>query len=265
VSRGRLVLKDSEKRVEMPLSPTWGGIGDSLPSRAPSYPLDWRALFAGPPPHVAPARAFSAVLLYPDDETEIEEVPTQPFVADYLQDRMEQESNLRAHLARTERVLIHNFDAVLTTCVSLDRPRDYTILYSRPDFAQKQAQALWNQLAKAGRVEWAKRIRLMSAESSRTAAYAQLYDLIYAWVPFSQFERLAQVEETALAVAGALRPGGLGFLVGPPALSQPLQANRLRLLSTEPVEALPTFRMHQTILPKARVKPDLWLVGIRKE
>ena len=264
VLQGRLVLKDGEKRVEMPLSPTWGDIGGSLPSRAPSYPLDWRALFAGPPPHVAPARAFSAVLLYPDDETEIEEAPTQPFVADYLQDTMEQDSNLRAHLARTERVLIHNFDAVLTTCVNLDRARDYTILYSRPDFAQKQAQALWNQLAKAGRVEWAKRIRLMSAESSRMAAYAQPYELIYVWVPFSQFDRLAQVEETARAVAGALRPGGLGFVVGPPALSQSLQANRLRLLYTEPVEALPTFRMHQSILPRARVKPDLWLVGIRK-
>src|SRR5207247_9702070 len=131
-------LKARENRVQMLLGPTWGDIGGALPSRAPSYPLDWRALFAGPPPHVAPARAFSAVLLYPDDGTEIEEAPTQPFVADYLQDTMEQDSNLRAHLARTERVLIHNFDAVLTTCVNLDRARDYTILYSRPDFARSE-------------------------------------------------------------------------------------------------------------------------------
>ncbi|MGH7235162.1 MAG: hypothetical protein ACREIO_02165 [Nitrospiraceae bacterium] len=265
VSQGRLVLKDGEKRVEMPLSPAWGGIGDSLASPARSYPLDWRTLFAGPPPHVAPAQAFSAVLLYPEDETEIEEAPTQPFVADYLQDTMEEESNLRAHLARSERVLIHNFDAVLTTCVNLDRPRDYTILYSRPEFAQKQAQALWNQLAKAGRVEWAKRIRLLPAESSRTAAYRQPYDLIYAWVPFPQFDRPGQVEETARAVAASLRPGGLGFVVGPQALSQSLQANRLRPLYTEPVEDLPTFRMHLSILPRARVKPGVWLFGIRKE
>ncbi|MCI0568832.1 MAG: hypothetical protein L0Z52_11715, partial [Acidobacteria bacterium] len=40
VSRERLVLKDGEKLVEMPLSPTWGDISDSLPSRSPSYPLD---------------------------------------------------------------------------------------------------------------------------------------------------------------------------------------------------------------------------------
>src|SRR5207249_1605559 len=236
-------------------APQLPGGGDPFPVfMDPPRPQEvtWLPI-AGPPPHVAPARAFSAVLLYPDDETEIEEAPTQPFVVDYLQDTMEQDSNLRAHLARTERVLIHNFDAVLTTCVNLDRARDYTILYSRPDFAQKQAQALWNQLAKAGRVEWAKRIRLMSAESARTAAYSQPYDLIYTWIPFSQFDRLAQVEETARAVAGALRPGGLGFVVGPSALSQSLQANRLRLLSTEPVETLPTFRMHQSILPSARV------------
>src|SRR5947208_14095161 len=118
---------------------------------------------------------------------------------------MEQDSNLRAHLARTERVLIHNFDAVLTTCVNLDRARDYTILYSRPDFAQKQAQALWNQLAKAGRVAWAKRIRLLSAESSRMAAYAEPYELIYASGALSSFDRLTPLEETVLAVAGALR------------------------------------------------------------
>jgi hypothetical protein len=38
----------------------------------------------------------------------------------------------------------------------------------------------------------------------------------------------------------------------------------LKLLREDPVETLPTFRMHRTILPMARLKPGLTLVQARK-
>ncbi|MBI4401724.1 MAG: hypothetical protein HY581_08845, partial [Nitrospirae bacterium] len=263
VERGMLVLKDREQRTEIPVSPSWGVIRDSPQETLPSYPVGWRALFGGPPPQVTPAQAFSSVLLYPEDDAEIEEAPTQPFVADYLQDTVEQRPDLATHLARAEQALIHNFDAALTACISLDRPRDYTILYSRPEFAQKHAQALWNQLAQARHLDWAKRIRLLPAEGYRKPAYDQQYDLIYEWMPFSHFGQATRLEEIARTIAGALRSGSLAFMVGPQALSQSLQAQRLRILQMEPVETLPTFRMHQTILPQARVKPGLLLYVVR--
>lgn len=259
VSHGLFVLKDGENRVEIPLSPTWGAVRDSPQDQVQTYPLGWRALFGGPLPQVTPSRAFSAVLLYPEDDTEIEETPTQPFVADYLQDAVEQSSELAAHLARTGQVLIHNFDVVLTTCLSLDRPRDYLVLYHRPEFAQKQAQTVWNNLAKAHCLDWAKRIKLVPSDHDRKPAYAQQYDLIYEWVPFSQFNQTLKLDETARAVAAALKPGGLAFVAGPLAMGSMLQSHRLRLLQSEPVSMLPTFRMHQTILPNARVNPGLML------
>lgn len=264
VKRGMLVLTDRDAVTEISVSPSWGTIRDSAQSGLSSYPLGWRHLFGNSVPQVTPAQAFSAVLLYPEDETEIEEAPTQPFVADYLQDQMEQHHELAAHLSRTDRVLIHNLDAVLTTCIHLDRARDYTVLYHRPEFAQKQAQGLWNQLAQTRHLEWGKGIKLLSAETYRAQVYSQQYELIYAWVPFSHFDQPTKLDETARGVAGALRAGGLALVAGPQTLSRSLQAHRLRIFQTEPVESLPTFRMHQTILPKARLKAGLTLFQAAK-
>lgn len=264
VQKGMLVLNDRDTRTELPLSPVWGTIRDSLPPRPALAPIGWRAFFGESLPKVSPAQAFSAVLLYPDDDTEIEEAATQPFVADYLQDTIEESPELAAHLARSSRVLIHNFDAALMSCIHLDRARDYAILYHRPEFAQKHAQSLWNLMARTQRLDWAKRIRLLPADRSRQEAYQQQYDVLYEWVPFSQFKHLVDLEETARAVANALTPAGVAFVVGPPTMGELLQAHRVRLARVEAVETLPTFRMHQAILPQARLKPDLTLFQIMK-
>ncbi|MGH7204665.1 MAG: hypothetical protein ACREI2_00490 [Nitrospiraceae bacterium] len=263
-----LLLKDREKRTEIPVNPSWGvrssGERDSSQDRFPTYPLSWRALFGGPLPQVTPSKAFSVVLLYPDDGAEIEEAPSQPFVADHLQDAVEQQSELSSRLARAGRVLIHNFDAAVNTCISLDGPRDYTILYHRPEFAQKQAQVLWNRFAQANRLDWAKRTTFLPAEAYQKQAYEQQYDVIYEWVPFSHFDQSMKFHDIAQAVVGALRPGGLAFIVGPRAMREPLQGQRLRLLQAEAVETLPSFRMHQTILPNARLKAELTLFHAEK-
>lgn len=266
--RASLLLKDREKRTEIPMNPSWGvrssGERDSSQDRLSTYPLSWRALFGGPLPQVTPSQAFSAVLLYPDDGTEIEEAPSQPFVADYLQDAVEQQPELASRLARAGRVLIHNFDAAVYTCISLGSPRDYTILYHRPEFAQKQAQVLWNRFAQANHLDWANRITFLPAEAYRKPAYEQQYDVIYEWVPFLRFDQSVKFHDIAQAVAGALRPGGLAFVVGPRAMHEPLQAQRLRLLQAEAVETLPSFRLHQAILPNARLKAGLTLFRVAK-
>ena len=263
VRGGVLLLKDREKRTEIPVNPSWGvrssGERDFSEGRLPVYPLGWRALFGGPLPQVTPSQAFSAVLLYPDDGTEIEEVPSQPFVADHLQDAVGQQPELVSYLARAGRVLIHNFDAAVNTCISLDGPRDYAILYHRPEFAQKQAQVLWNRFAQANRLDWVERIMFLPAEAYRKACYEQQYDVIYKWVPFLYFDQSMKLKDVTRAVAGALRSGGLAFVVGPRAMCEPLQAQRLRLIHVEAVEALPSFRMHQTILSNARLKAELTL------
>ncbi|MGH7166398.1 MAG: hypothetical protein ACREIS_12840, partial [Nitrospiraceae bacterium] len=263
VEQGMLVLRDGEKRTETFLSPTWGPVRGLPVDQLPSQPVGWRSLFTGTSPGVSPSQAFAAVLLYPEDDTEIDEAPTQPFVADYLQDVMEQDPDLRDQLNRFGQILVYNFDAALTACLHLDRPRDYTILYRRAEFAQKHAQTLWNQLVRAGHIDRAKRIRLLSAEAHEKRISARTYDQVYWWIPFSLFTGAsvpsALLTETAAAVVGALKPEGLAFIVGPEALETALRAHRLHVLKAEPVDKLPTFRMHRTILPRARVRAGLTL------
>jgi hypothetical protein len=199
------------------------------------------------------------VLLYPDDETEISEPSSQPFVADYLQDVLEARPDLAAEIRGADSVLIENFDAVVMACLGFDRPRSYTVLYHRPAFVQKQAQAIWNYLAVSGRVDQVKQIRLLSAASFSERVYGSAYHLIYAWVAFSQYDQPAKLAETIQAIGGALRPGGLAFIVGPSSIHTAFHAQGLRIIEDHAVATLPPFRMHQTILPRARLKSGLTL------
>ncbi|MGH9921941.1 MAG: hypothetical protein ACRD38_04240, partial [Nitrososphaerales archaeon] len=262
VSGETLLLKDGERRTEIRVNPSWGLrlSGERSSSQEVStYQLSWRDLFGGSMPEVTPSEAFSAVLLYPDDGTEIEEAPSQLFVTAHLQDIVEQQPEIASRLVKADRILIDNFDPVVNNCISLDGPKDYTILYHRPEFAQKQVQLLWNKFAQAGHLDWSKRIRFLPAESYRKSAYEQQYDVIYLSVPFLQFDQSMKLHDIAQAVAGALPPGGLAFVVGPYAMQGLFQVQRLRLLRIEAVESLPSFRTHRTILPNARLKPGLTL------
>lgn len=266
VTKGMIVLQDRDTKVELPVNPAWGSLQDSLVEKRPLAPSGgWTAFFEGRPPQVTPHEAFSAVLLYPEDDTEISEVASYPFVADYIQDSFEQDPRLAAHLAKATQVLIDNFDGAIATCANLDRPRNYTVLYTRPAYAQKQAQNLWSELARAQRFDFAKSISFLPTASTQEA-YRRPYDLLYVWIPFSIFSDSLKLHETVRMISAAIGQGGLAFIVGPKSLQSAFQMQpQVQVLSAEPVESLPTFRMHQTILPKARVKPDVWLVGIRKE
>ena len=259
VDQNRLILKDGNTQTDLSLSPSWGPISDSPPTQLPSYPLSWRDLFRGAPPHVDPQTAFSSVLMYPEGDSEISEPASQPFVADYLQDTLDQHYKFTHILSRTQRVLIHNFDAAIITCLTLDRPRSYTILYHRPDFAQKQAQLIWNRLVHTGHLDWARQIALYQTDNLHERAVAQGYDLIYEWVPFSQFCKPAVLSKTATVLACALGSRGLAFIVGPSKMEEILRSSGLRLIGVEAVGNLPTFHMHRSILPKGYLKSGLTL------
>jgi hypothetical protein len=272
VTKDALLLKDRDTCTEVPIQPVWGSLQESIPL-SPSLSHEgrgegegsWRSLFMDQPPVVTPQEAFSAVLLYPEDETEISELASQPFVADYLQDSFEQNPALAAAIGRADGVLIDGFDAAIATCISLDRPRSYTALYRHPAYAQKQAQALWQTFAKIRRLDWLKGISFFSAETGRSVAYGTPANLLFVWIPFAIHADALKPHEAIRTLAGAIGPGGLAFLVGPATLKSALQIQpQLQVISADPVEALPTFRMHQTILPKARLKTGLTLFHVAK-
>jgi len=263
VTKRALLLKDRDTCTEVPIQPVWGSLPESLPENRPLAPVGWPALFGGTPPGVTPQEAFSAVLLYPEDDTEIGEIASQPFVADYIQDSFEQNPAMAAALGRANTILIDHFDATIATCISLDRPRSYTVLYRHRAYAQKQAQALWQALAKTERLEWLKGISFLPAEAGQNV-YEKPADLLFVWIPFAIHSDALKLHEAVRALAGAIAPGGLAFVVGPEALKSALQMQQLRVVQAEPVETLPTFRMHQTILPKARLKLALTLFQIMR-
>ena len=144
-------------------------------------------------PPITSQQAYGAVLLYPDDETPIDELAAQPFVADYLEDVAEHDREIGRLVAQANQVLIHNGDAVIATCIAFDRPRDYTIAVREPAFAQKQAQQLWTTSAQLQRWDWLKRIRFLSIDTlpGRSHASAETFDLAYQWVPLGPGRRVS--------------------------------------------------------------------------
>lgn len=264
VAKGMIVLQDRDVKVELPVNPAWGPLQDSLLEKRSLASAGWTSLFGNQPPRVTPQEAFSAVLLYPEDDSEIDEVASQPFVADYIQDCFEQDPRLAAHLAKATLVLIDNFDGAISTCANLDRPRNYRVLYNHPAYAQKQAQNLWTQLARTQHPDWAKGISFLPAGGAQEA-YRNPYDLLYIWIPFAIFNDARKLQETVRMVSGAIRQGGLAFIVGPTLLQSAFQTqSQFQVVNAEAVESLPTFHMHQTILPKARLKQGLTLFHVVK-
>jgi len=265
LAKGTLALRDRDTTVELPVNSAWGLLQDSLAEKRPLAPAGWTSLFGSQLPQVIPQEAFSAVLLYPDDEAEISEVASQPFVADYIQDSFEQDPQLAAHLAKATHILIDNFDGAIMTCINLDRPRHYTVIYTRPAYAQKQAQHLWTELARSQRFDLATSILLIPA-TNRLDIYRTSHDLLFLWIPFSIFTDAIAQHEAVKTISAALGQGGLAFIVGPGSLQSTFQMQpQLQVLSADQVETLPTFHMHQTILPKARLKQGLTLFHVVKE
>lgn len=260
---GQVILKEREH--ETPLVVTLPqGSGEQPGASVAMSPVDWRSVFAQGVPAISPAEAYGAVLLYPEDESEINERAAQPFVADYLQDLGEQDREIGAALSHAGHVLIDNGDAVIATCVLFDRPRDYTVLIHEAALAQKQAQQLWTVCAELQRWDWLAHIRFVPANASHDRVALPLYDLIYGWIPYGEWEQPARLAERMKDMARTLRGGGNAFVVGPAQLGRQGSAHGLQVCWEEPVEQLPTFRMHRTILPKAKLRAGLTLFHLKK-
>jgi hypothetical protein len=261
---GKVRLKDRTTETWLSVSLP-EGCRDQPPQSVTVSPVDWRSLFVGGVPPIASHDAYGAALLYPDDESDIGELAAQPFVADYIQDLAEQDREIGAGLARAERVLIENGDAVIATCVAFDRPRDYTVRVQVPAFAQKQAQQLWNVCAQLQRWDWLTGIRFVPITRwQHDPSLEQAFDLAYQWIPSAMGEDrlllLTAVKELRLALCSK----GQAFVVGPAGLSECWGSSGFRLLWQELVEQLPTFRMHRNILPKARLRAGLTLFHVYK-
>jgi hypothetical protein len=260
---GKIILQDRHHETILPvLAPEQAQ--EQPVQRINVSPVDWRSLFVDGMPPISAREAFGAVLLYPEDDREIGELEAQPFVADYLQDLAEQDREIGRATAGADRVLIDNGDAVIATCVAFDRPRHYTVHVRRPAFAQKQAQQLWTVCAGLERWDWLTRIRFSSSPDAGEPP-SESHDLAYVWMPQAIESDAGRLAGFARRLGKALCPGGHAFVVSTPALAAHWSAHRLVVSWEESVEALPTFRMHRNILPRARLKPGLTLYHLHKQ
>jgi len=258
-----IILKDRDRETTLAVTLPQGSLEQSGESVDMS-PVDWRSVFARGVPLIAPADAYGAVLLYPEDESEIGECAAQTFVADYIQDTGERDREIGAVLSQAQRVLIENGDAVVATCITFDRPRDYTVLVRYPAFAQKQAQQLWSICAELQRWDWLSHIQFVSDDGLYDREAARSYDLVYHWVRYDSGDLAAGLAERMNGISRILREGGNAFVIGPAQLGQHGESHGLHICWEKPVEQLPSFRMHRTILPKARLRAGLTLFHMKK-
>jgi hypothetical protein len=258
-----IILKDRDRETTLAVTLPQGSPEQSGESVDMS-PVDWRSVFARGVPLIAPADAYGAVLLYPEDESEIGECAAQTFVADYIQDTGERDREIGAVLSQAQRVLIENGDAVVATCITFDRPRDYTVLVRYPAFAQKQAQQLWGICAELRRWDWLSHIQFVSDEGLYDREATRSYDLVYHWVRYDSGDLASGLAERMNGISRILREGGNAFVIGPAQLGQHGASHGLHSCWEKPVEQLPSFRMHRTILPKARLRAGLTLFHMKK-
>jgi hypothetical protein len=255
-------LKDRDRETTLTIPPLRESLKETGGPVAIS-PVDWRSVFVQEIPAISPAEAYGAVLLYPEDASEISECPAQPFVADYIQDIGEQDGEIGTVLSRAENVLIENGDAVVATCITFDRVRDYTVLVRHPAYAQKQAQQLWSVCAELQRWDWLSHIRFVSGGGGSQGA-DDSYDLVYHWVPYDSAELPSSLANRMKMISQLLRRGGHAFVIGPAQLGSQGVSQGLHICWEELVEQLPTFRMHRTILPRARLRAGLTLFHMKK-
>lgn len=260
----QMILMDRGQETIIPL-PVGLQLQTSVSPQRPMSPVDWRTVFVPGLRGIHPRDAFSAVLLYPEGHEAISELAAQPFVADYLDDLGEQDREIGRIRSQAERVLIVNGDAVISTCVLFDRPRDYTVSVRHMAYAQRQAQQLWTQCAEINRWDWLRRIH-MGADDVPEESIARhgLFDLLYLWLSYDTFASLSTMRTILAKVGQVIRPGGDAFVVGPVDLQTVLASEPWQVCWSESVAALPTFAMHKTILPKAKLKTGLTLFHLRR-
>jgi hypothetical protein len=264
VKNANLVFSNGVKTRELPINSFWGIASQSEPTPSPQTFPTWHHLFPEGTPKIQPSEAFSTTLLYPDDESVIGELESQPFAMDYFDDLLDEDPRLKTHMASANHILISQCDAAVSSCLRLDRQRIFTILYTCPRLAQKQAQNLWNTLAQSQKLNWIDSIRFLPYSQHWQTCLKKAYDIVFHWVAFTHFQDHQRLGQTIHEINNLLPDGGIAFIVGPSLLAESTQRNHLELLYGEYVSALPTFRLHRSILPKTRIHPDLMVFVFRK-
>ncbi|MGD9851500.1 MAG: hypothetical protein AB7T38_09545 [Nitrospirales bacterium] len=260
----RLFLVDGESQQAFTIQPSWQLVPVEKPTFCIPLPTTWRDGFPQGPPTLTAGQAFASVLLYPDGEHVIGEKESQPFVLDFLDDYFEEHQEFRRERDEAKRVLLSFCEAGMASCLDYRYPHQYTVWYVWPEFAQKQAQSIWNQLARRDQLAWLPNFRIIPFASHNVDALQEAFDWMYLWIPFSEYTDSRRMDWWGTLVESHLRPGGIACVAGPPTMEKVLQEKGLQMVDIEQGENLPTFRIHKTILPYGWLNPALYICIAQK-
>jgi hypothetical protein len=258
-----LELQDGDWRETIPLKQVWSVIKESPLPQISAGQTTWRSLFPEGVPHVDPGQAYLAVPLYPEDDAIVEEFATQPVAIEQILEYLEPLLQAGTLSSPFRSVLIDRWDAVSAECLEAIQAASAIVLYDRPEFAQRQAQRLWDKTAASGDLTTMTKIRFFPV-ARRLQAYDTVYDLILRWIPFAQYEQSPATDHALEEIAKALRNGGLAIVAGPARLEQSAMRAGIPQNAAIPFSQTAGVGMLQAILPKLRVHPDAMLFLLRK-
>jgi hypothetical protein len=85
---------------------------------------------------------------------------------------------------------------------------------------------------------------------------------VYEWTPFGLYEKFDAVKERIEWLSEMMAPKAIAFVVGPLSTADTCRAAGVQVQTITPLTKLPTFHMHQTILPRAQIKAGAMLYQI---
>src|SRR5205085_5470296 len=210
---------DGDCRETIPLKQVWSVIKESpLPPSSGRQPT-WRSLFPKGAPHADPKQAYLAVPLYPEDDAIVEEFATQPLAIEQILEYLEPLLPAGTLSSSFGSVLVDQWETVSAECLEATRAASAIVLYDRPEFAQRQAQRLWDKTSTAGNLTRMTKIRFLPV-ARRPQAYDTVYDLILRWIPFAQYAQGVAMDQALEEIAKALRNGAIAIVAGPARLEQ---------------------------------------------
>ena len=266
ISNQSFTLLKGEEGREIIFEEGWGLKPEVYSKATPAkHPFTWEWFFNGETPNVDPVKSLYTVPFYPEGQADIEESSTQPMVLDQIFHYMEMAPAMATKLEKIDKVLIHTFDTVLAGCIDSSKDREYTVLFSDPEFAQKNAQLLWNYAVSKNQLSNLEKVSFLKEADHIVDSYSQKYGLIFKWIPFMYHQDREACESMLTALSQAMEPEGYLFLVGPRQLQGLFDHYKFDALYNDPVYNMPFFRQHLKMCPENQVNPDLCVFLAQKK
>jgi len=195
--------------------------------------------------------------LYPEGNAEIDEPALQPLALDQIIYYMEMAPGMPAKLEKVERVLVHTFDMSIAGCIDCTQEREYTVLFSDPELAQKNAYQLWDYAAKRKELDNLKKVSFLPEKKHLEEVYNDKYGMIFKWIPMFYFHDRGVCEQILASTVRALLPDGILFLVGPRAIKGLLDHYGLDCLYSDLIMNMPFYRQHLKMCPENLINQDI--------